>query len=135
MAQHDDKQAERLNRELTKYEKLDEAEINQVIESLIADPKGGKFLWWLLQAGKYGINPFSPDPTTMAFQAGEMNVGNAILARIVEVNPMGFAQLQMNRKLESDRRYSSAQRLANGNDLFVSADDSDAYDPYAGLTG
>ena len=127
MAQHDDKQAERLNRELVKYQAVDDAEIDEVIRNLLEEPKGQKFIWWLLQVGKYGINPFSPDVAVMAFQAGEMNVGSAILARILEVNPMGFAQLQMKRKLEDDRRSAAAQRISVGDDLYANPDtDSDA---------
>ena len=127
MAQYDDKQAERLNKELSKYQALDDVEINQVIQGLIEDQKGQKFLWWLLQVGKYGLNPFSADPGIMAFQAGEMNVGSAILARIIEVNPLGFAQLQMRRKLEDDRRSAAAQRISAGDDLY-SIDGTDADD-------
>lgn len=130
MAIHDDKQAERLNKELSKYEALDQAEIDEVIRNLLEEPKGQKFLWWLLQIGKYGLNPFSPDPNVMSFQAGEMNVGSAILSRIIEVNPMGFAQLQIRRKTEDDRRNSAASNIARGDDLFASSD----YNPSAGLT-
>ena len=124
MAQHDDKQTERLNRELSKYAAIDEADIDEVCRHLLSDQKGQKFIWWLLQIGKYGINPFSSDPLAMAFQCGEMNVGSAVLARLVEVNPLGFAQLQLTRKNESDARYSSAQRISSGDDLFPSTDDT-----------
>jgi hypothetical protein len=123
MAQHDDKLAERLAKEMARYQALDEAEINQVIAGLIADPKGQKFLWWLLQIGKWGTNPFAVEPTIMAFQVGEMNVGSAILARLIEVNPLGFAQLQVNRKTDDDRRNAAAQQLARDGDLFSPGDD------------
>jgi hypothetical protein len=123
MAQHDDKEAERLNREYTKYAALDEADIDSFIAGMLASAKGKKFLWWLLQIGKYGVNPFSPDVTTMAFQAGEMNVGSAILARVIDVNPLGFAELQLERKNENERRNESAKRIADGTDLFASGDD------------
>lgn len=124
MAQHDDKNQERMLRELSKYESLDSSEIDQVIQQLIIDPKGQKFIWWLLQVGKYGVNPFSPDASVMAFQAGEANVGAQILARIVEVNPLGFAELQITRKKESDARNRAASSLAAGDDLFTYTDDS-----------
>lgn len=125
MAQHDDKKQERMLRELSKYETLDTSEIDQVIQQLIVDPKGQKFLWWLLQISKYGVNPFSPDASVMAFQAGEANIGAQILARIVEVNPLGFAELQITRKKESDARYRAASSLAAGDDLFADSDDAD----------
>lgn len=125
MAQHDDKQAQRLAKELSKYAALDDAEIDEICRFLLADQKGQKFIWWLLQIGKYGTNPFSTDIATMSFGLGEMNVGNAILARLVEVNPLGFAQLQLNRKQEDDARRDSAQRISTGDDLLSSIDDTD----------
>lgn len=127
MAQHDDKQAERLARELAKYEALDTAEIDEVIRTLLELPKGQKFLWWLLQIGKYGVNPFSPDPVSMGFQCGEQNIGAQIMSRIIEVNPMGFAQMQLERKLESDRRDSTARSLSSGDDLFANSGSSGEY--------
>ena len=122
MAQHDDKQAQRYAREMAKYEALDEAEINEEIRELLSRPRGKKFLWWLLQVTKYGHNPFSPDPATMAFAAGEMNVGAQVMARLIEVNPLGFAEMQLERKTESDRRDIAARNIAHGNDLFADAD-------------
>ncbi len=123
MAQHDDKAVERLNRELAKYEALDNAEIDQVIQTLLGDNKGQKFIWWLLQVGKYGVQPFTPDAQVTAFQCGEMNVGAQILARLIEVNPLGFAELQLKRKNESDRRDAAARDIASGNDLLSGTDE------------
>lgn len=123
MANHDDKQAERLNRELSKYAALDDAEIDQFIQQMLADQKGQKFLWWLLQIGKYGTQPFTVDPQTTAFQCGELNVGNAILMRVIEVNPLGFAQLQLQRKDEDGQRTAAARDIASGNDLYAPGDD------------
>lgn len=125
MAQHDDKQAQKLAKELAKYEAIDEAEIDEICRFLLTDQKGQKFIWWLLQIGKYGLNPFSSDALAMAFQAGEMNVGSAVLARLIEVNPLGFAQLQLTRKNADDTRRASAQRISSGNDLLSDPDSGD----------
>jgi hypothetical protein len=119
MAQHDDKQAERLNRELTKYQALDEAEIDTVIRQLLEEPKGQKFIWWLLQIGKVGVQPFSTERSITDFQCGELNVGQQMLARLIDVNPMGFAQMQLKRKQEDEYRHAAAQRISTGNDLFA----------------
>lgn len=124
MAAHDDKEAKRLQRELAKYAAIDDQDINDFIRQALIDRKGQKFIWWLLQVGKYGVNPFAPDAVTMAFQSGEMNVGSQILARVIDVNPLGFAQLQIERKLEDDRRRSSAANIARGDDLLSALTDS-----------
>jgi len=124
VAQHDDKQAERLNRELAKYQAFDEAEIREEIRDMLARPKGRKLLWWLLEVGGYGRNPFSTDALIMAMQCGEMNTGAALMARLIEVNPLGFAEMQLERKNESDRRDLAARNLAGGNDLFATGDDT-----------
>ena len=126
MAQHDDVRERRVEKELVKYAALDDADINSVIGTLLEHEKGQKFLWWLLKIGKYGLNPFSPDPLAMAFMSGEMQVGSQIFARLIDVNPMGFAQLQMKRKSEDDRRTQSALRIADGDDLFASPGDDDS---------
>ena len=128
MAQHDDKEAKKLQRELAKYEALDAEDIDSFIAFSLTDRRGQKFLWWLLQIGKYGVNPFSPDSNTMAFQSGEANVGSQILSRIIDVNAMGFAQMQLERKIEDDRRTRRAADLATGNDLYADSDPGDDAD-------
>lgn len=126
MAQHDDKQAARYARELKKYEALDNAEINEAIREALTSPRGKKLLWWLLEIGGYGRNPFSTDALIMAMQCGEMNSGAALMARLIEVNPLGFAEMQLERKAESDRRDTAARNIAGGNDLFGAGDDTDS---------
>ena len=127
MAQHDDKQAERLARELAKYEALDYAEINEEIRAMLGTSRGRKLLWWLLQIGGYGRNPFSTDALVMAMQCGEMNTGAQLMARLIEVNPLGFAEMQLERKTESDRRDLAARNIAGGNALLSPlADDSNS---------
>lgn len=123
MAQHDDKQAQKLQKELAKYAALDDAEIDEICRFLLADQKGQKFIWWLLQIGKYGVQPFSTDRAITDFQCGELNVGQQILARLIDVNPLGFAQMQLNRKNEDDRRNASARSIASGDDLYSRPDD------------
>jgi hypothetical protein len=124
MAQHDDHIAKRLKLEADRLAAIDKADIDSYIAEAINDPRGQKFLWWLLEVGKWGTNPFSTDTNTMAFNVGEMNVGAAILARIVQVNPMGFAQYQMQRQIEDDRRSERAARIAAGDDPDDNSDDS-----------
>lgn len=119
MASHDDKEQAAALKQATRWAELDEADINETIQRLLLEEKGQKFLWWLLQIGKVGLQPFQLDPHATAFSCGELNVGNQIQARVIEVNPLGFAQMQIDRMNESDRRSSSqsGSDSSSGNDL------------------
>jgi hypothetical protein len=128
LAQHDDKVAERYAKELAKFDALDQADIDETLRVLLTLEKGQKTLWWLLQIGKVGTQPFATDPYVTAFQAGELNVGQQILARLIDVNPTGYADMQMKRKQEYERRDGLARDNASGNDLFADSDHTDPGD-------
>lgn len=112
MAQHDDKVAEAQAREQQRFAEYDEAQINRAMLELLETEQGQKFLWWLLQIGQYGMQPFAADPLKTAFNCGELNIGNQVMLRICEVNPTGFAQLQENRKQENERRSEHLSRVS-----------------------
>lgn len=76
-----------------RWEKADEAEITSAINALLQAPNGRRFLWWLLAVGKIGNQPFSSDPNVTAFNCGELNVGNQIMARLQEANPDGYTSM------------------------------------------
>ena len=118
MAISDDKQAQRVKRELEKLAAHDEAEISQEIQGLLSRPSGQKFLWWLLQIGKVYQQPYQQDSDYTIFQCGELNVGNQMLARFIETNAVGYAEMQLARKLEDERRNDYATRIASGDDLY-----------------
>lgn len=132
MAQHDDKEAKRYARELAKFEALDRADIDETLNVLLGLDKGQKTIWWLLQIGRVGTQPFDRDPYVTAFQAGELNVGQQILARLIDVNPTGYADMQMKRKQEYERRDGLARDASTGSDLFADSDDPDP-DPDPGV--
>lgn len=95
-----------LDRELTKRAEFVEAEINDAIGAALASAKGRRFLWWLLQIGRVGTQPFNLNPTATAFNCGELNVGNQILDRIVAVRPEGYVTMQQEH-LDEHNRFSA----------------------------
>lgn len=64
------------------------------LRECMRSPSGRKFLWWLLEIGKVGLQPFTSNALNTAFQCGELNVGNQILAKILEVDPAVYVQMQ-----------------------------------------
>lgn len=69
------------------------ADIDDFIEAAFTTVQGRRFFWWLLEIGKVGMQPFSGNALTTSFGCGELNVGNQILARILEVTPEGYINL------------------------------------------
>lgn len=94
MAQHEDHEAKALKRKQDAYQRLVEQEIDNAVAKCLKGKEGRRFLWWLLQIGKVNQQPFTMDARTTAFNCGELNVGNQILARITQVQPAGYLQMQ-----------------------------------------
>lgn len=124
MASHDDKGAELAARQAAKFAQHEKAEVDRALGELFGTHHGRRALWWLLQIGKVGTQPFQLDPHATAFNCGELNVGNQILARLIEVNPIGYAEMQMERQNESVRNAELLNR-------YVASGGNPDFDPYA----
>jgi hypothetical protein len=90
-----------------RWAREDEAKIESAVSKAIADPEGRKFLWWLLEIGRIGMQPFASNALNTAFACGELNVGQRILDRIISVSPEGY--LTMMKESESERRQRDAE--------------------------
>lgn len=99
-----DRIAKKRERILKGFEREDTTQIESAIEALLQAPNGRKFLWWLLELGGFGRNPFTNNALSTSFNCGELNVSQKILARIVEVNPAGYAQMVTEKEDERERR-------------------------------
>jgi hypothetical protein len=71
----------------------EQEERDSVVNVLLNDPKGREYLWWLLSITKVNANPFSANALTTSFSCGEQNIGQQILAHILDVNPAGYVQM------------------------------------------
>lgn len=135
MALPEDEQARSVARLQKSFAKQDQLAIDDAIKGLLEEVRGRKFLWWLLKVGKVNSQPFAIDSNVMAYQCGELNVGNTILARIVEVDPSGFMRLQQenyqnardrtNTINDAARRASSGASTDDDNSTDTSSDSSD----------
>lgn len=103
-----------MNKEKLKQRWLreDENAIDSAISEAVASSEGRKFLWWLLQIGRVGMQPYANNALNTAFNCGEFNVGQQILDRIISVSAEGY--LTMMKESESERKERDA--LLNSDD-------------------
>ncbi len=94
-----------------RWERKDEQDIDSAIEALLQVPNGRRFLWWLLSIGKVGGQPFSPDAAVTAFNCGELNIGNQIMARLMSTSPDLYTAMtkeMLNERNDRDRELATA---------------------------
>lgn len=91
MAQHDDHQLEALARRAKVLSKKDKQDLDLAVAHLLSTGGGRRYAYWLLEITKaIGVNPFNADPNVTAFQCGEQNIGQQVMAHIIEVNADAF---------------------------------------------
>lgn len=115
MAQHTDKERRLQEREAERKSALREALINRAIAEIADTDYGRKFLWWLLEIGQVNQQPFVSNALNTAFNCGELNVGNKILAKITEVDPAIYVRMQVEH-LNDNRTDNSARNTASADD-------------------
>lgn len=93
--------------------KEDEMRIDSAVSKAIEEAEGRKFLWWLLEIGRVGMQPYAGNALNTAFACGELNVGQKILDRIVSVSPEGYLRMMQENNNEFKER---AALLADGAD-------------------
>jgi hypothetical protein len=94
-----------------RWEREDKTDLDSAISTLLSAPAGHKFLWWLLSIGEVGGQPFSPDAGVTAFNCGKLNVGNQIMARLMEASPDGYTEMQkemLNARTSRDAELNAA---------------------------
>lgn len=109
---------------LEKYNANLSAEVEKTIQELTQSHPGRAFLWWLLQLGRVNIQPFSSSPEKTAFNCGELNVGNQILAKIIEVTPEGY--LTMMKEKQNERNTLNTDSVAGTRSVPGAYDDAAA---------
>jgi len=112
-------EARAITKALEKIAARQQLEINKALSALLATKTGRDFLWWLLSETGVGRNPFSPDPLKMSFACGELNTGQKLQARIMEVDQMGYFRM-LEDQLEYERERAIAATTAG-----TAADDTD----------
>lgn len=103
-------------KEAKRYADQVRKDIDAFIAAASQSREGLRFLWWLLEIGKFATQPFSGNALTTSFSCGELNVGMQVFARIQEVDPEIY--LKMVKEEENVRRKPANKRT----------DDSDGTD-------
>lgn len=136
MAAHEDHEQKRLQRAQKKTDQAFRTRANSFILKMLRDPEGMSFAWWLLQIGRVGLQPFDGGANALrtAFNCGELNVGQQILARFMELDPASYARLQQETLSEIQSRLTeSSVEHPDGADGSYDAPGSDAdSSPYSG---
>lgn len=102
-----------------RWQREDEARIDSAVSKAIVDAEGRKFLWWLLEIGRIGMQPFAGNALNTAFACGELNIGQRILDRIISVSPEGYLTMMQENNDERKER----DRLLSG-EMESEADES-----------
>lgn len=105
----------------------DEQKIDAAVAALLQHEHGRRLLWWLLEQGKVGQQPFTGNALTTAFGCGELNVGQRILDRVTSVSPEGYVELM--KEMASVRKQRDDElELARGNNDDGGAEPGDGAD-------
>lgn len=87
-----------------KFMKEDKREIDNAAHTLLSSNSGREYLWWLLSISRIGQNAHTNNALSTAFNCGEQNIGQQILAHILEINPAGYVQMMREQQEKDDRR-------------------------------
>lgn len=97
-----------------RWVEADALAIDRALNDLMKSYEGRKFLWWLLQIGKIGAQPFNGNALGTAFGCGELNVGQQILDRITFVNSAGYVAMMQEQANERSDRDTELRNAAGG---------------------
>lgn len=101
MAMHDDVDQRREAKRASLAAKKEKAERDAAVSLLLTSPQGRRYLYWILEvSGAVGVNPFSSDSLVTAFRCGEQNIGQQVMAHIIDVSPEGFMTMLIERENE-----------------------------------
>lgn len=87
-----------------RWAEQDEYEIDQAISALLQHRQGRRLLWWMLQIGRWGTQPYARNALDTSFACGELNVGQKLMDRILEVDPSGFVAMMEENANERNTR-------------------------------
>lgn len=121
---HEDHALAKKTREAKQDDKAREKDLNAVFRALGETAPGRTFLWWLLEIGKIGQQPFALDPHVTAFNCGELNVGQQISAQFQHADPKGY--LELLKENQSERPKSKSKPNPNSESDADTSADSDA---------
>jgi hypothetical protein len=111
-----------------RWQREDEAAISDAIAALQQHRQGRKFLWWLLEIGGVGQQPYANNALQTSFNCGTLNVGNQILEALVATAPEGYLTMMKenaDERTTRDAELGAARDAARG-DAARGSDDGDS---------
>lgn len=89
----DDKAEKRQNQRLTNLARQAQLRRDNFVKAAVTTREGREYIYWLLELGKMGRNPYSGNALSTAFACGELNVGQQIQAHLIEIAPNAFLEM------------------------------------------
>lgn len=110
----------RLNRQV----RAREDENDKTLALIMSQSNGRRLVFWLLELGRPGHNPFSGNALTTAFNCGEMNIAQRLTERLLRVCPDFY--ITMLKEMENERRDDAERYAGSAAESGEPADDSAA---------
>lgn len=105
MGAFDDKPTERQVNKQRDWAKQDQQGLDNAVRAMLMHADTRRYLYWLLEIGKaIGHNPATGNALSTHFNCGEMNVGQKIMAHMIDVDPDGFLAVLKERENERKQR-------------------------------
>lgn len=119
-----DRQEQKHQKRLRAMESQRKLRIDDFVKSALTTVYGREYIYWLLELGHIGRNPFSGNALTTAFSCGELNVGQQIQAHLIEVSPDGYLNMLKEKEEERINGRSSSNSSTNTSDSDSGGDSS-----------
>lgn len=102
----DERQEKKRFKKLSLLERNRKLRLDGFVQEAMKTSQGREFMYWLLEIGKIGRNPFTANALITSFQCGELNVGQQIQAYLQEISPKDYSHMleEKAKEQEDDRR-------------------------------
>ena len=100
MKPHEDRAARKQHDRQVRHESTKKEYRDVALKALLQHRHGREYIWWLLELSQIGDNAFASNALFTSFNCGQQNVGQQILAHMLEVDPNGYLELLKERNDE-----------------------------------
>lgn len=116
MPQHEDRPAEKEQKVREDFRRQRELRIEDGLKQSLSTRHGRQALWWMLEICGVGALPWADTDRQTNFRIGELNVGQQLLNRIIQIDASAYIKMQQE-NLDDDRaldtRLASARPQSN----------------------
>ena len=123
---HEDRQAKKRYEKDKAAAKVTQSNINAMAVVMLERREGRDYLWWLLSIAGVNQSAMTGNALTTAFNCGKQDLGNQILAHVLEISPNGYmTMLKEHNDAARTNRDDSDGEAGTGDDDGASDDDGD----------